>query len=116
MKIPRRRFLHLAAGAAALPAMSRFARAQTYPSRRSRTLLRQPHTPLPNAQLKWYYYTTAIGTCRRSRNFNGSIAPSAGTYSRDRLFFGLGHHSHSTIEPTAFDAAGRPFLVQGGTQ
>src|SRR6266446_5143948 len=32
MKLPRRRFLHLAAGAAALPAMSRFARAQAYPS------------------------------------------------------------------------------------
>jgi tripartite-type tricarboxylate transporter receptor subunit TctC len=30
---PRRRFLHLAAGAAALPAVSRIARAQTYPSR-----------------------------------------------------------------------------------
>jgi tripartite-type tricarboxylate transporter receptor subunit TctC len=33
MKFPRRRFLHLAAGAAALPAVSRIARAQTYPSR-----------------------------------------------------------------------------------
>ena len=34
MKLPhRRRFLHLAAGAAALPALSRIARAQTYPSR-----------------------------------------------------------------------------------
>jgi tripartite-type tricarboxylate transporter receptor subunit TctC len=33
MKLPRRRFLHLAAGAAALPAVSRFAWAQTYPTR-----------------------------------------------------------------------------------
>jgi tripartite-type tricarboxylate transporter receptor subunit TctC len=33
MKLPRRRFLHLAAGAAALPAISRMATAQTYPSR-----------------------------------------------------------------------------------
>jgi tripartite-type tricarboxylate transporter receptor subunit TctC len=33
MKLPRRQFLHLAAGAAALPAVSRFAWAQTYPSR-----------------------------------------------------------------------------------
>jgi tripartite-type tricarboxylate transporter receptor subunit TctC len=33
MKLPRRRFLQLAAGAAALPAVSRVARAQTYPSR-----------------------------------------------------------------------------------
>jgi tripartite-type tricarboxylate transporter receptor subunit TctC len=33
MKLSRRNFLHLAAGAAALPAVSRIARAQTYPSR-----------------------------------------------------------------------------------
>jgi tripartite-type tricarboxylate transporter receptor subunit TctC len=33
MKIPRRRFLHLVAAAAALPAASRIASAQTYPSR-----------------------------------------------------------------------------------
>src|ERR1700681_2344889 len=34
MKLPRRRFLHLAAGAAALPAVARIAQAQTkYPSR-----------------------------------------------------------------------------------
>src|SRR5215475_13972534 len=33
MKLPRRRFLHLAAGAAALPAMPRVARAQAYPTR-----------------------------------------------------------------------------------
>jgi tripartite-type tricarboxylate transporter receptor subunit TctC len=33
MKLPRRQFLHLAAGAAALPAMSPIAGAQTYPSR-----------------------------------------------------------------------------------
>jgi tripartite-type tricarboxylate transporter receptor subunit TctC len=33
MKLPRRTFLHLAAGAAALPTMSRTARAQTYPTR-----------------------------------------------------------------------------------
>ena len=33
MKLQRRQFLHLAAGAAALPAMSRMPRAQSYPSR-----------------------------------------------------------------------------------
>jgi tripartite-type tricarboxylate transporter receptor subunit TctC len=33
MKLPRRQFLHLAAGAAALPAASRIAFAQTYPTR-----------------------------------------------------------------------------------
>jgi tripartite-type tricarboxylate transporter receptor subunit TctC len=33
MKLPRRKFLHLAAGAAALPAVSRIASAQSYPTR-----------------------------------------------------------------------------------
>src|SRR6516164_1818168 len=33
MKLPRRQFLHLAAGAAALPALSRVTSAQTYPTR-----------------------------------------------------------------------------------
>src|SRR5256886_7517214 len=33
MKLPRRQFLHLAAGVAALPALSRFAWAQAYPAR-----------------------------------------------------------------------------------
>ena len=33
MKLPRRQFLHLAAGAAALPVASQIAWAQTYPTR-----------------------------------------------------------------------------------
>jgi tripartite-type tricarboxylate transporter receptor subunit TctC len=37
--LPRRKFLHLAAGAAALPAVSRIARAQTYPSRPVRIIV-----------------------------------------------------------------------------
>jgi len=39
MKLPRRNFLHLAAGAAALPAVSRIASAQAYPSRPVRLLI-----------------------------------------------------------------------------
>jgi tripartite-type tricarboxylate transporter receptor subunit TctC len=39
MKLPRRNFLHLAAGAAALPAVSRFAWAQAYPSRPVRIIV-----------------------------------------------------------------------------
>src|SRR4051794_13218268 len=42
MKLPRRKFLCLAAGAAGLPAMSRTARAQTYPSRPVRILVGFP--------------------------------------------------------------------------
>jgi len=39
MKLPRRKFLHLAAGAAALPAVSRIAQAQVYPSRPVRIIV-----------------------------------------------------------------------------
>ena len=39
MKLPRRRFLHLAAGAAALPAVSRIARAQAYPTQPVRIIV-----------------------------------------------------------------------------
>src|SRR5262245_46717716 len=39
MKLPRRKFLHLAAGAAALPAVSRIAWAQAYPSRPVRLIV-----------------------------------------------------------------------------
>ena len=57
MKLPRRQFLHLAAGAAALPAVSRIAWAQAYPSRPVRIVVgfpagscvrhrRAPHRPM----------------------------------------------------------------------
>jgi tripartite-type tricarboxylate transporter receptor subunit TctC len=39
MKLPRRRFLHMAAGAAALPAVSRIAVAQNYPTRPVRIIV-----------------------------------------------------------------------------
>jgi tripartite-type tricarboxylate transporter receptor subunit TctC len=39
VKLPRRNFLHLAAGAAALPAISRVARAQAYPTRPVRIIV-----------------------------------------------------------------------------
>ena len=42
MKLPRRNFLYLAAGAAALPALSRIARAQSYPTRPLRWIVGFP--------------------------------------------------------------------------
>jgi tripartite-type tricarboxylate transporter receptor subunit TctC len=42
MKLPRRQFLRLAAGAATLPALSRLARAQAYPSRPVRIIVGGP--------------------------------------------------------------------------
>src|SRR5262249_37347282 len=42
MNLPRRRFLHLAAGAAALPAVSQIAKAQSYPTRPVRIVVGFP--------------------------------------------------------------------------
>src|SRR5262245_39358805 len=39
MKLPRRRFMHLAAGAVALPTLPRIARAQVYPTRPVRIIV-----------------------------------------------------------------------------
>ena len=41
MKLPRRKFLHLAAGAAALPALSRIAWTQAYPKQPVRIIVGQ---------------------------------------------------------------------------
>ena len=52
MKFPRRRFLHIAAGAAAGPAMSRVARAQTYPVRPVRIIVGFPPGSAPDVMAR----------------------------------------------------------------
>jgi tripartite-type tricarboxylate transporter receptor subunit TctC len=63
MKLPRRRFLHLAAGAAALPAASRFAWGQAYPARPVRLIIGYPPGSGPdiNARLIGQWLSERLG-------------------------------------------------------
>ena len=54
MKLPRRNFLHLAAGTIALPAVSRIARAQSYPSRPVRFLVPFPASGPSDVLARFY--------------------------------------------------------------
>ena len=63
MKLPRRKFLHLAAGAAALPALSRFAWAQAYPTRPVRIVVGFPAGSAPDiiARLMGQWLSERLG-------------------------------------------------------
>jgi tripartite-type tricarboxylate transporter receptor subunit TctC len=63
MKLPRRRFLHLAAGAAALPAFSHSAWAQSYPARPARLIVTFPAGSAPDiiARLSGQHLSERLG-------------------------------------------------------
>jgi len=61
MKLPRRNFLHLAAGTAALPAVSRIAWAQAYPARPVRIVA--PTGPGRGAQSCPAWKVLQLATC-----------------------------------------------------
>jgi tripartite-type tricarboxylate transporter receptor subunit TctC len=76
VKLPRRQFLHLAASAAALPAVSRVARAETYPSRPVRIIVGLPAATGPDiiARLVGYSLSERLG-----QQFIVDDRPGAGT-------------------------------------
>jgi len=65
MKLPRRNFLHLAAGAAALPGVSRVAWAQAYPSRPVRIIVGQAAGS--GSDIAELGRATWLGSARRGR-------------------------------------------------
>jgi tripartite-type tricarboxylate transporter receptor subunit TctC len=76
MRLPRRRFLHLAVGAAALPALPRIARAQTYPSRPVQMIVGFPAGSAPDiiARLAAQWLSEKLG-----QNFIVENRPGAGS-------------------------------------
>jgi tripartite-type tricarboxylate transporter receptor subunit TctC len=76
MKLPRRRFLHLAAGAAALPAMPRVASALDYPTRPVRIIVGFPAGGSSDltARLIGQWLSERLG-----QQFNIENRPGAGT-------------------------------------
>src|SRR5215468_5159958 len=79
MKLPRREFLHLTAGAAALPAVSRFAWAQAYPSRPVRFVVGFPAGGAPDiiARLAGQWLSDRLGQqfiIENRPGFGGNIA------------------------------------------
>src|SRR5262252_8835742 len=74
MKLPRRKFLHLAGGAAALPAVSRSAWAQAYPSRPVRIIVGTPLGGAPDtiARLTGRWLADSLGQPFIAENRPGS--------------------------------------------
>jgi tripartite-type tricarboxylate transporter receptor subunit TctC len=76
MKLPRRKFLHLATGAAALPLASRLARAQSYPTRPVRIIV--PFAPAGAADIVTRVMAQWLSR-RLGRPFAVENRPGAGT-------------------------------------
>src|SRR5262244_2624253 len=74
MKLPRRNFLHLATGAAALPSVSRISRAQAYPSRPVRLIVTTPAGGSPDiiARLIGQWLSERMGQPIVIYNLSGS--------------------------------------------
>ena len=88
MKLPRREFLYLAAGGAALPAVSRFAWAQAYPSRPVRLIVGAPAGGEFDivARLMGQWLSERLG-----QSFVIENRPGAGSQGRMSAFAGSGH-------------------------
>jgi homoserine O-acetyltransferase len=130
MKIPRRRFLHLAVSAVAVPAVSRIARAQTYPANPDYDVFAlgdvalQSGITLPQAKLAYKTYgklaatrdnAVLMPTYYGGRHINNEAMIGAGRALDPARWFiivpnmlGNGLSSSPSNTPLPFDRAGFP--------
>jgi tripartite-type tricarboxylate transporter receptor subunit TctC len=106
MKLPRRQFLHLAAGAAALPALSRIAMAQTSPTRPVRILVGFPAGTSADifARLIGQWLLEHLG-----RPFITENRPGAGTNIAVEAVVGAAPDGHTLLWATAANATSASF-------
>jgi hypothetical protein len=104
MKLPRRNFLHLAAGAAALPAVSRIASAQAYPSRPVRIIV--PFAPAGSTDI---VARLIVGAARQADHRRQSAGRRRQYWNRNRCESAAGwlHAPHglsvNAINPAVYD-------------
>src|SRR5438477_4504518 len=115
MKFPRRKFLHLAAGAAALPAVSRIVWAQAYPTRPVRIIVGYPPGGGVDivARLIAQWLSEHLGQqfiIENRPGANGNIGTEAVVRARADGYTLLVTNASSTINATLYDKLNFDFL------
>ena len=115
MKLPRREFLHLAAGAAALPAVSRVAWTQTYPSRPVHIIVGFPPGGMTDttARLMGQWLSERLGQpfiIENRPGFGGNIATEAVVRAPPDGYTLLLTLTNNTINTTLYDKLNFNFI------
>ena len=115
MKFPRRTFLHLAAGAAALPAVSRIAWAQAYPTRPVRIIVPYPPGGAPDivARLMGQWISDRLGQqfiIENRPGAGGNIGTEAAVRAPSDGYTLLYVVTANAISPALFDKLNFSFI------
>jgi tripartite-type tricarboxylate transporter receptor subunit TctC len=108
MKFPRRKFLHLAAGTAMLPSVSRIASAQSYPSRPVRVIVGAPpgSSPDVSARLMGQWLSERLGqpfVVENRSGATGNVAAEAVVRAPPDGYTLLLATASDAINPTLYD-------------